>query len=128
MAHRTAKSGYDNLVERLNRAPQGAPPSRLLNRILAMLMNEREASLLSLLPIKPFTVEKAAKVWNLPAARAQAIEGAALDEVGSFFDLERDSFKKVLKRFEWTLFSLVDDLPDAAAAEIADLAKAGPED
>ncbi|RKZ12282.1 (Fe-S)-binding protein, partial [bacterium] len=73
MAHRTVKSGYDNFVDRLNRAPQGAPPSRLLNRILAMLMNEREASLLSLLPIKPFTVQKAAKVWKLPQARAQAI-------------------------------------------------------
>ena len=44
MAHRTAKSGYDNLVERLNRAPQGAPPSRLLNRILAMLMNDKSCN------------------------------------------------------------------------------------
>ena len=57
MAHRTVKSGYDQLVTRLNRAPQGAPPSELLNRILAMLMNEREAGLLALLPIKPFTAE-----------------------------------------------------------------------
>jgi ferredoxin len=73
MAHRTLKSGYDQLVERLNRAPQGAPPSRLLNRILALLMNEQEASLLSLLPIKPFTAAKAAKVWQLPPARTQAI-------------------------------------------------------
>jgi len=73
MAHRTVKSGYDQLVNRLNKAPQGAPPSRLLNRILAMLMNEREASLLSLLPIKPFTAAKAAKVWKLSPARTQAI-------------------------------------------------------
>jgi len=73
MAHRTVKSGYDKLVDRLNRSPQGAPPSSLLNRILAMLMNEREASLLSLLPIKPFTVAKAAKAWKLPQARARAI-------------------------------------------------------
>ena len=62
MAHRTLKSGYDQLVERLNEFPQGAPPSRLLNQILALLMNEQEASLLSLLPIKPFTAAKAAKV------------------------------------------------------------------
>ncbi len=73
MAHRTVKSGYDNLVDRLNRSPQGAPPSKLLNRILAMLMNDREASLLSLLPIKPFTAEKAAKVWKLHEVRARAI-------------------------------------------------------
>ena len=73
MAHRTVKSGYDQLVTRLNRAPQGAPPSELLNRILAMLMNEREAGLLALLPIKPFTAEKAARYWKMPLAEAQAI-------------------------------------------------------
>jgi len=73
MAHRTLKSGYDQLVERLNKFPQGAPPSQLLNRILALLMNEREASLLSLLPIKPFTAAKAAKVWKLSPAKTQVI-------------------------------------------------------
>lgn len=73
MAHRTVKSGYDQLVARLNKAPQGAPPSKLLNRILALLMNEQEASLLSLLPLKPFTAAKAAKVWKLPSARTRAI-------------------------------------------------------
>ena len=73
MAHRTVKTGYDDLVTRLNRAPQGAPPSELLNRILAMLMNEREAGLLALLPIKPFTAEKAARFWKMPLAEARVI-------------------------------------------------------
>ena len=73
MAHRTVKSGYAQLVERLNRAPQGAPPSKLLNRILAMLMNEHEAGLLALLPIKPFTARKAARIWKLPEAKAERI-------------------------------------------------------
>jgi ferredoxin len=73
MAHRTVKSGYADLVERLNRAPQGAPPSELLNRILAMLMDEREAGLLALLPIKPFTARQAAKVWKMPAPEARAV-------------------------------------------------------
>ena len=73
MAHRTVKNGYAELVDRLNRAPQGAPPSQLLDRILAMLMDEREAGLLSLLPIKPFTAKKAARIWKMPLAEAQGI-------------------------------------------------------
>ncbi len=73
MAHRTVKSGYAQLVERLNRAPQGAPPSKLLNRILALLMNEQEAGLLALLPIKPFTARKAARIWKLSEAQAERV-------------------------------------------------------
>jgi ferredoxin len=71
MAHRTLQSGYSKLVERLNRFPQGAPPSELLNGILKILFSEREADLVSLLPIKPFTAASAAKVWkmSLPDAR-----------------------------------------------------------
>ncbi len=69
--HLAARSGYPALVERLNRFPQGAPPSDLLFAILKMLMTEKEASLLALVPIKPFTAAKAARAWrmNLPEAR-----------------------------------------------------------
>jgi NAD-dependent dihydropyrimidine dehydrogenase PreA subunit len=73
MAHRTVKTGYDSLVNRLNRSPQGAPPSRLLNRILALLMSEQEAALLSRLPIRPFTAERAAKAWKMPVVRARNV-------------------------------------------------------
>ncbi len=73
MAHRTVKSGYADLVARLNRAPQGAPPSATLNRILAMLMSEREAGLLALLPIKPFTARRAARIWRVTEAEAERI-------------------------------------------------------
>jgi ferredoxin len=73
MAHRTVKSGYAQLVDRLNRAPQGAPPSRTLFRILALLMGEREAGLLALLPIKPFTARKAARIWKLTEVEAERI-------------------------------------------------------
>ena len=52
MAHRTSRSGYLDLVNRLNRHPQGAPPSKLLFRILEMLFSERDAELAALLPIK----------------------------------------------------------------------------
>ena len=64
MAHLTARSGYESLVDRLNQAPQGAPPSELLYAILKMLFSEEEAGLVALLPIKPFTVGKAAAVWK----------------------------------------------------------------
>ena len=64
MAHNTIKSSYANLVDRLNRFPQGAPPSELLNKILKILFSEKEANLVSLLPIKPFTAEKASSIWK----------------------------------------------------------------
>ena len=64
VAHNTLKSGYASLVERLNRFPQGAPPSDVLYRILALLFSDNEARLVSLLPIKPFTAEQAARVWH----------------------------------------------------------------
>lgn len=73
MAHHTAKSGYTSLVDRLNRFPQGAPPSRLLDKILTMLFSEKEAHLVSLLPIKPVTVEKAAQIWKMSLPKAQKV-------------------------------------------------------
>ncbi len=71
MAHRTIKSGYSQLIDRLNRFPQGAPPSKLLNQILKMLFSEKAAELVSLLPIKPFTVEKASRIWKMDMPSAQ---------------------------------------------------------
>ncbi len=73
MAHLTARSGYEKLVDRLNRFPQGAPPSDLLYAILKMLFSEREAGLVALLPIKPFTVQQAARAWKMPAAEARKV-------------------------------------------------------
>ena len=82
MAHHTVKSGYAALTERLNRFPQGAPPSDLLRRILSILFTDREARLVSLLPIKPFTARKAADIWKIPLQEAQktldALAGRAL--------------------------------------------------
>ena len=71
MAHRTARSGYDELVERLNKYPQGAPPSQLLYQILRLLMSEKEASLVALVPIRPFTARTAARAWKTSLAEAQ---------------------------------------------------------
>jgi ferredoxin len=67
MAHHTLKSSYTQLVNRLNRFPQGAPPSDLLFQILKLLFTEKEAGLVALLPIKPFTVDQAARAWKMDA-------------------------------------------------------------
>ena len=72
MAHHTARSSYQKLNDRLNLFPQGAPPSELLYRILALLFSTEEAELVACLPIKPFTAEQAAKNWHVPLAEAEA--------------------------------------------------------
>ncbi len=65
MAHQTVKSSYARLVERLNRYPQGAPPTKVLYQILAMLFSQKEAELVAQLPLRPFNAERAARVWKL---------------------------------------------------------------
>ncbi len=89
MAHRTVRSGYSQLVERLNRFPQGAPPSELLYRILEMLFSEREAGLAANLPIRPFTTEQASRIWKMSPAETHK----KLDELagrGILVDVEQD--------------------------------------
>ncbi|RLB98161.1 MAG: (Fe-S)-binding protein, partial [Deltaproteobacteria bacterium] len=89
MAHHTNKSGYTRLVNRLNQFPQGAPPSMLLDKILALLFSESEAHLVSLLPIKPFTADKAAKIWKMSLSKA----GKILDQLASraiLVDIDQD--------------------------------------
>jgi len=66
MGHITAKNGYDQLINRLNKFPQGAPPTESLYKILNILFDEREAALVSKLPIQNFLPEEAAKRWGLP--------------------------------------------------------------
>ena len=88
MAHHTARSGYHQLVERLNRFPQGAPPSELLFKILRLLFSEREAGLVALLPIKPFRAPLAARAWKMDLASAQGVLDA-LAARGILVDVER---------------------------------------
>ncbi len=76
MGHRILKRGngsYGQLAERLNRFPQGAPPSELLFRILKLLVTEREAGLVAQLPIQSFTASRAAAIWKLPEREAQKV-------------------------------------------------------
>ena len=73
MAHQTIRGNYSRLIERLNRFPQGAPPSEHLYKILKILFEEREAALVAYLPIKPFTVEKASRIWKKTIPETQKI-------------------------------------------------------
>jgi ferredoxin len=73
MAHHTLKTSYSDLTDRLNRFPQGAPPSELLHKILSVLFSEREAQLVSLLPIKPFTVQTASRIWKISSIESRKI-------------------------------------------------------
>ncbi len=77
MSHVTLKSGYTDLVDRLNRFPQGAPPSKTLYQILKILFSEREAGLVAQLPIKPFTAEQASTILKMDLTETRQV----LDEL-----------------------------------------------
>ena len=88
--HNTIKANsYNSLVQRLNRFPQGAPPAELLFKILKVLFSKREAQLVSLLPIKPFTDKKAAAIWKLNLSDARVILNDLADR-GILLDYEED--------------------------------------
>ncbi|OPZ61075.1 MAG: Ferredoxin-3 [Deltaproteobacteria bacterium ADurb.Bin510] len=71
MSHHVRPAGYAALVDRLNRAPQGAPASPLLTEILQILFTEQEAELLGRVPIMPFNVATAAERWQMSELEAQ---------------------------------------------------------
>jgi ferredoxin len=76
MGHTTLPAGhgtYARLVQRLNRFPQGAPPSERLFQILRILVSEEEAGLLAQVPIRPFTARRAAAIWKVPEAKARKV-------------------------------------------------------
>ena len=73
MAHLTGRGSYKQLIDRYNRFPQGAPESETLYEILKIMFTQEEASLVSLLPIKPFSVGDAAKIWKKTEAETFGI-------------------------------------------------------
>jgi ferredoxin len=87
MSHVTLKESYRTLSDRLNRFPQGAPPSELLFSILEVLFTPEEARLVALLPIKPFTAAGAGKVWKKPEAESRKVL-EALASRGMLLDME----------------------------------------
>ena len=105
MAHQTLKSGYTELADRLNRFPQGAVPSELLQKILSILFTEREATLVALLPIKPFTAKKAAELWKIPFTAAKKTLNRLSDKALLLDMEEDDATKYVLPRRRWPVSS-----------------------
>lgn len=97
MAHHNIikANSYDNLARRLNIFPQGAPPTEFLFKILKVLFSEREARLVSVLPVKPFTDQKAAAIWKLNLNEAEVVLNDLADR-GILLDYENDGKKTYL--------------------------------
>jgi ferredoxin len=94
MGHITSKDAYKNLEERINWFTQGAPTSDSLYKILQVLYTEREAKLVALLPVRPFTAKKAAKIWNTSEGKAEAFLEHLCEKA-----LLVDSFYKGIRQF-----------------------------
>ena len=123
MAHHTVKSGYSDLVSRINRFPQGAPPSETLYKILEMLFSQREAELVALLPIRPFTVNQAAKAWQQSPDEAQKTLDALADRAILVDIDKRGKTQYVLPPpmagfFEFSMMRTRGDLDQATLAEL----------
>ncbi len=123
MAHHHSRSVYDRLTERLNRFPQGAPPSEQLFRILSILFSEREAALVAELPIKPFSVARAAAAWKVGEAEAAGV----LDALASralLVDLETPEGRRFVLPppmagfFEFSMMRTRTDIDQKALAEL----------
>ncbi|HJO63309.1 MAG TPA: 4Fe-4S dicluster domain-containing protein, partial [Desulfobacterales bacterium] len=123
MAHNTIKTGYSNLADRLNRFPQGAPPSELLFKILKMLFSEKEANLVSLMPIKPFTTKKASRIWKMDMVSTQKI----LDELAGraiLVDIEKNGESvyalppPMAGFFEFSLMRVRNDIDQKVLSEL----------
>lgn len=89
MAHHNSVklNNYRNLSNRINLFPQGAAATDLLFEILKILFSEKEAGLVSLLPIKPFNARKAARIWKTTEAEAIIILNDLADR-GLLTDIE----------------------------------------
>ncbi len=123
MAHHTLRTGYSSLIERLNRFPQGAPPSETLYKILEILFSENEAELVALLPIKPFTANKAACIWKIKEAEAKKI----LDKLAGraiLVDIQQKGQTlyslppPMAGFFEFSMMRLRDDIDQKVLAEL----------
>jgi len=123
MAHHTVRSGYRNLVDRLNQFPQGAPSSERLYNILEMLFTEEEAGYVALLPIKPFTADTAAKRWKTTLVEAQVLLDTLADK-GILLDIDEDGTSVYVLPppmagfFEFSMMRIRTDVNQKALAEL----------
>ncbi len=123
MAHHTLKTAYSELADRINRFPQGAPPSELLFKILKVLFTEKEAGLVALLPIKPFTADKASKIWKTDLTTTRNIlDGLAGKAL--LVDMEQNGQQEyalpppMAGFFEFSLMRVRDDIDQKALSEL----------
>lgn len=123
MAHKTLKTGYTNLSNRLNQFPQGAPPSDLLFKILEILFSEREAQLVSELPIRPFTAKRASRIWKKGLASTQK-ELDALASRALLVDIQQDGETQYVLPppmagfFEFSMMRIREDIDQKLLAEL----------
>ena len=117
------KENYKKLEERLNKFPQRVPPSQALYKILAHLFSEKEAGLVAQLPIKPFNVKTASRIWKVKESEAQKV----LDELASraiLLDIETDGEQQYLLPppmagfFEFSLMRIREDIDQKALSEL----------
>ena len=73
MGHLTSRDAYRNLEDRINWFTQGAPPSETLTKILSLLFTEKEAKWVAMLPIRPFSLKKAAQIWGTTEGKAEKV-------------------------------------------------------
>jgi ferredoxin len=124
MSHLTVRSAYRDLADRINRFPQGAPPSDVLFAILKLLFSEREAGLVARLPIRPFTVEDAARRWKMPEAEAGRVLDALADRAILLDTEHRDGRRTYVLPppmagfFEFSMMRVRDDLDQKLLAEL----------
>ena len=124
MSHLTVRSAYQDLAERINRFPQGAPPTELLFAILKLLFSEREAGLVARLPLRPFNVKDAASRWKMPEADAQKVLDALSDRAILLDVAHRDGGHSYVLPppmagfFEFSMMRVRNDLDQKLLAEL----------
>jgi len=123
MAHKTLRTSYNKLTERLNRFPQGAPPSDLLFKILKMLFSQKEADLVSQIPIKPFTAKKASHIWKMDLLNTKKMLDTLADR-GILVDVEQNGETvytlppPMAGFFEFSMMRLRNDIDQKVLAEL----------
>ncbi len=123
MAHHTNRSGYMKLTDRLNQFPQGAPPSELLYKILEMLFSEKEARLVSLLPLRLFNAKKAGRAWKMDLLNTQNILDELCDR-GILVDIDKNGHQvyclppPMAGGFEFSLRRVRDDLDQHVVSDL----------
>ncbi|MBW1698597.1 MAG: 4Fe-4S binding protein [Deltaproteobacteria bacterium] len=123
MAYHTFSPAYTGLIDRLNRTPKGAAPSELLYKILKVLFNEKEAEWLAKFPIRPFTVQTAARAWKMNSAAARKVLDGLADR-GVLVDILIDDERfyclppPMAGFFEFSLMRVRNDIDQKVLSEL----------